>query len=147
MENRCSLSVCRRFTPLRFRKHLKTTKIHSVAGKTGAGTGLLAQRPFRAPHHTISDVAMVGGGSFPQPGEISLAHNGVLFLDELPEFNRNVLEVLRQTSRRPQHTHLTSPLICRLSGQLHARSLDESLSLRLLQSPNASLCLHFRSGA
>jgi magnesium chelatase family protein len=82
--------------PLSIRESLETTKIHSVAGKIGRGASLMAQRPFRSPHHTISNVAMVGGGSFPQPGEISLAHNGVLFLDELPEFNRNVLEVMRQ---------------------------------------------------
>jgi magnesium chelatase family protein len=82
--------------PLSLRESLETTRIHSVAGKIPKGTSLMAQRPFRAPHHTISNVAMVGGGSFPQPGEISLAHNGVLFLDELPEFNRNVLEVMRQ---------------------------------------------------
>jgi len=75
---------------------LETTKIHSVAGKIGSGLGLVSTRPFRAPHHTISDVALVGGGGFPQPGEISLAHNGVLFLDELPEFKRTVLEVMRQ---------------------------------------------------
>ncbi|WP_373517325.1 YifB family Mg chelatase-like AAA ATPase, partial [Pricia sp.] len=74
---------------------LETTKIHSVVGKT-KNMGLMGQRPFRSPHHTISDVALVGGGAYPQPGEISLSHNGVLFLDELPEFKRGVLEVMRQ---------------------------------------------------
>ena len=82
--------------PLSLGESLETTKIHSVAGKLGTNSGLISTRPFRAPHHTISTVAMTGGGSFPQPGEISLAHNGILYLDELPEFNRNVLEVLRQ---------------------------------------------------
>ncbi len=82
--------------PLTLREALETTKIHSVAGKISKNTSLTTKRPFRAPHHTISDVALVGGGQFPQPGEISLAHNGVLFLDELPEFKRTVLEVLRQ---------------------------------------------------
>ena len=75
---------------------LETTKIHSVAGKIDSNTALMTRRPFRSPHHTISDVALVGGGTFPQPGEISLGHNGVLFLDELPEFKRSVLEVMRQ---------------------------------------------------
>jgi magnesium chelatase family protein len=82
--------------PLTLVEALETTKIHSVAGRLGKNGSLLAQRPFRSPHHTISDVALVGGGSNPQPGEISLAHNGVLFLDELPEFKRSVLEVMRQ---------------------------------------------------
>lgn len=82
--------------PLTLQEALETTKIHSVAGKMERGSSLLSQRPFRAPHHTISSVALVGGGAFPQPGEISLAHNGVLFLDELPEFSRQVLEVMRQ---------------------------------------------------
>ncbi len=82
--------------PLSLEEALETTKIHSVAGRLKQSGGLIQHRPFRAPHHTISDVALVGGGSFPQPGEISLAHNGVLFLDELPEFKRTVLEVMRQ---------------------------------------------------
>jgi magnesium chelatase family protein len=82
--------------PLSLSEALETTKIHSVAGKMGKDASLMTTRPFRSPHHTISDVALVGGGSYPQPGEISLAHNGVLFLDELPEFKRTVLEVMRQ---------------------------------------------------
>ncbi len=82
--------------PLTLREALETTKIHSVAGKIDRNTSLMTRRPFRSPHHTISDIALVGGGQFPQPGEISLAHNGVLFLDELPEFKRTVLEVMRQ---------------------------------------------------
>lgn len=82
--------------PLTLQEALETTKIHSVAGKLGARANLIATRPYRSPHHTISDAALVGGGSFPQPGEISLAHNGVLFLDELPEFKRSALEVMRQ---------------------------------------------------
>ncbi|MFN4081092.1 MAG: YifB family Mg chelatase-like AAA ATPase [Saprospiraceae bacterium] len=82
--------------PLTLHEALETTKIHSVAGILGADAALVTTRPFRAPHHTISDVALVGGGSNPMPGEISIAHNGVLFLDELPEFKRTVLEVMRQ---------------------------------------------------
>ncbi len=82
--------------PLNLQEALETTKIHSVAGKLNAADALMTERPYRSPHHTISDMALVGGGVNPQPGEISLAHNGVLFLDELPEFKRSVLEVMRQ---------------------------------------------------
>jgi magnesium chelatase family protein len=82
--------------PLRLEEALETTKIHSVAGVLDADAGLVMQRPFRSPHHSISDAGLIGGGSVPRPGEVSMAHNGVLFLDELPEFPRNVLEVMRQ---------------------------------------------------
>jgi magnesium chelatase family protein len=82
--------------PMSFEESLETTRIHSVTGLLPSGTGLITERPFRHPHHTISDAGLVGGGSVPRPGEVSMAHNGVLFLDELPEFPRNVLEVMRQ---------------------------------------------------
>ena len=82
--------------PMSFEESLETTRIHSVTGLLPAGCGLISERPFRHPHHTISDAGLVGGGSVPRPGEVSMAHNGVLFLDELPEFPRNVLEVMRQ---------------------------------------------------
>jgi magnesium chelatase family protein len=75
---------------------LETTRIHSVAGRTDGRTAVVTTRPFRAPHHTISDAGLIGGGQVPMPGDVSLAHNGILFLDELPEVRRHVLEVLRQ---------------------------------------------------
>lgn len=118
--------------PPSLQEALETTKIHSVAGKLGKNASLLHVRPFRAPHHTISDVALVGGGSFPQPGEISLAHNGVLFLDELPEFKRQVLEVLRQ------------PLEDRVVTVSRARfSIEYPASFMLVASMNPCPCGYY----
>ncbi len=118
--------------PFTLEESLETTKIHSVAGKINGNTSLMAQRPFRSPHHTISDVAMVGGGAFPQPGEISLAHNGVLFLDELPEFNRSVLEVMRQ------------PLEDRMINVSRARfTVDYPAGFMLVASMNPCPCGYY----
>lgn len=115
--------------PFTLEEALETTKIHSVAGKIEQNHGLMTSRPFRSPHHTISDVALVGGGQFPQPGEISLAHNGVLFLDELPEFKRNVLEVMRQ------------PLEDRVISISRARfAVEYPASLMLVASMNPCPC-------
>src|SRR6202167_1676783 len=96
--------------PFTFEEALETTKIHSVAGVLDARAGLVGLRPFRAPHHTISDAGLIGGGAIPRPGEVSLAHNGVLFLDELPEFPRNVLEVMRQPLDRTD-IHIEVPAV------------------------------------
>jgi len=118
--------------PFTLHEALETTKIHSVAGRMGQNGSLMAQRPFRSPHHTISDVALVGGGAHPQPGEISLAHNGVLFLDELPEFKRTVLEVMRQ------------PLEDRVVTISRARfSVDYPASFMLVASMNPCPCGYY----
>ena len=118
--------------PLSLHEALETTKIHSVAGKLGTDANLIAQRPFRQPHHTISDAALVGGGGIPQPGEISLANNGVLFLDELPEFQRSVLEVMRQ------------PLEERRVTISRARvSLDYPANFMLIASMNPCPCGYY----
>lgn len=118
--------------PFTLEEALETTKIHSVAGKMNRYTSLMTQRPFRSPHHTISDVAMVGGGASPQPGEISLAHNGVLFLDELPEFTRSVLEVMRQ------------PLEDRMINVSRARfTVDYPAGFMLVASMNPCPCGYY----
>jgi magnesium chelatase family protein len=118
--------------PLTLEEALETTKIHSVAGKIGVENSLMTRRPFRNPHHTISDIALTGGGNHPQPGEISLAHNGVLFLDELPEFKRNVLEVMRQ------------PLEDRVISISRARyTVDYPASFMMIASMNPCPCGYF----
>ena len=118
--------------PLTLAEALETTKIHSVAGRLSKNTSLIYSRPFRAPHHTISDVALVGGGSNPQPGEISLSHNGVLFLDELPEFKRTVLEVMRQPMEERRVTISRSKL-----------SVTYPASFMLVASMNPCPCGYF----
>lgn len=115
--------------PMTLHEALETTKIHSVAGKLDYDSSLMATRPFRSPHHSISDVALVGGGSFPQPGEISLAHNGILFLDELPEFKRTVLEVMRQPMEERRVT---------ISRAKHA--IDYPAGFMLIASMNPCPC-------
>jgi magnesium chelatase family protein len=118
--------------PLTLQEALETTKIHSVAGKIDKNKSLMTTRPYRSPHHTISDVALVGGGTFPQPGEISLAHNGVLFLDELPEFKRTVLEVMRQ------------PLEDRIISVSRAKfSVEYPASFMLVASMNPCPCGYY----
>lgn len=118
--------------PLTLQEALETTKIHSVAGKLPNNSTLVSKRPFRSPHHTISDVALVGGGGNPQPGEISLAHNGVLFLDELPEFKRTVLEVMRQPMEERRVTISRAKI-----------ALDFPASFMLVASMNPCPCGYF----
>jgi magnesium chelatase family protein len=118
--------------PLSLQEALETTKIHSVAGKLPMNSSLVAQRPFRSPHHTVSDAALVGGGGIPQPGEISLAHNGVLFLDELPEFKRTVLEVMRQPMEERRVTISRAKV-----------SVDFPASFMLLASMNPCPCGYY----
>lgn len=115
--------------PLSLQEALETTKIHSVAGKLPEHSALISKRPFRSPHHTISDVALVGGGGVPQPGEISLAHNGVLFLDELPEFKRTVLEVMRQPMEERRVTISRAKI-----------ALDFPANFMLIASMNPCMC-------
>jgi magnesium chelatase family protein len=118
--------------PLSLQEALETTKIHSVSGKLGHADALMTTRPYQSPHHTISDVALVGGGGFPQPGEISLAHNGVLFLDELPEFKRTVLEVMRQPMEERKVTISRAKI-----------SLDFPANFMLIASMNPCPCGYY----
>ena len=118
--------------PLTLEEALETTKIHSVAGKMPEHSTIVSRRPFRSPHHTISDAALVGGGGNPQPGEISLAHNGVLFLDELPEFKRTVLEVMRQPMEERKVTISRAKI-----------ALDFPASFMLIASMNPCPCGYF----
>ena len=118
--------------PLNLYEALETTKIHSVAGKLGTDAHLISIRPFQAPHHTVSDVALVGGGSIPQSGEISLANNGILFLDELPEFKRSALEVLRQPLEERHITISRARVSIDLSCEFYVDCEYEPLPLWLL---------------
>ena len=117
--------------PLLFDEALEATAIHSVAGLIPPGAGLLADRPFRAPHHTISDAALVGGGAQPRPGEVSLAHHGVLFLDEMPEFERRVLDAMRQPLEEGRITVVALRALGGVPGAVHARRGYEPLPLRV----------------
>ena len=119
--------------PMSLEEAIETTRIHSVAGVLEDARGLVGTRPFRSPHHTISDAGLIGGGAMPRPGEVSLGHNGVLFLDELPEFQRNVLEVMRQPLEDGSGHDRARGDLGDVSGALHAGRGDESLPVRLFR--------------
>ncbi len=120
--------------PMTLDEALETTRIHSVAGKIGSHRGLVAERPFRSPHHLTSQVALIGGGQSPQPGEVSLAHNGVLFLDEMPEFGHSVLEVLRQPLEDRRITVSRARYSVEYPANFTLVASMNPLSVRLLQT-------------
>jgi magnesium chelatase family protein len=119
--------------PMSFEEGLETTRIHSVTGLLPSEAGVIDSRPFRSPHHTISDAGLVGGGSIPRPGEVSMAHNGVLFLDELPEFPRNVLEVMRQPLEERRVTIARAQMTLSFPASFILVARLESMSVRLRQ--------------
>jgi hypothetical protein len=127
--------------PFTVEESLDVTRLYSVSGMLPSGAALVTQRPFRAPHHTISNAGLTGGGTIPRPGEVSLAHNGVLFLDELPEFDRNVLEVLRQPLEDGHVTIARAAAASDLSRQIYTRGRHEPVSLRLFWRHDESLFL------
>ena len=128
--------------PMSLEEAIETTRIHSVAGVLENCQGLVGTRPFRSPHHTISDAGLIGGGAVPRPGEVSLGHNGVLFLDELPEFQRNVLEVMRQPLEDGYGDNCAGGHFGDVSFEVHAGGGDESLSLRIFWGPEEGVPLH-----
>ena len=127
---------------LSFEEAIEVTRIYSVLGLLPAHSSLIATRPFRSPHHTISDAGLIGGGQIPKPGEVSLSHHGVLFLDELPEFKKNVLEVLRQPLEDGKVTISRALSSLTFPSLFHARRGHESLPVRFLHGPQPGMHLH-----
>ena len=133
--------------PMSLDEAIEATKIHSIAGLLDGDRSFVSTRPFRSPHHTISDIGLLGGGTFPNPGEVSIAHNGVLFLDELPEFKRSALEVMRQPLEDGKVTISRAAGSLTFPSRVHARRRDEPLSVRILWRPETRMPLRSGAGA